>query len=345
DEEIKSELAAEHPYADWLRAGLMRLSELPDREHITYDHESVLRRQLTFGYTEEELRVLITPAARDGVEPIGSMGTDTPIAVLSERPRLLFDYFSQLFAQVTNPPLDAIREEIVTSVRNTVGSEQNLLAPSPASCRQIVLPFPVLDNDELAKLIHIDDDGDMPGFKAITVSGLYRVRDGGEGLKARLIEICRHISEAIDDGARLIVLSDRDSTADLAPIPSLLLTACVNHHLIREQTRTMVGLVAEAGDAREVHHMALLLGYGASAVNPYLAFESIEDMIAAGAIADMDPHKAVRNYVKAMGKGVLKVMSKMGISTVASYIGAQVFEAVGLSTELVERYFTGTSSK
>jgi glutamate synthase (NADPH/NADH) large chain len=345
DEEIKSALAAEHPYADWLHAGLMRLTELPDREHITYSHQLVLRRQLTFGYTEEELRVLVTPAARDGAEPIGSMGTDTPIAVLSERPRLLFDYFSQLFAQVTNPPLDAIREEIVTSVANTIGPEQNLLAPSAASCRQIVLPFPVLDNDELAKLIHIDDDGDMPGFKAITVSGLYRVRDGGEGLKARLIQICRHISEAIEDGARLIVLSDRDSTADLAPIPSLLLTACVHHHLIREQTRTMVGLVTETGDAREVHHMALLLGYGASAVNPYLAFESIEDMIAAGALAGVDPHKAVRNFVKAMGKGVLKVMSKMGISTVASYIGAQVFEAVGLAEELVELYFTGTSSK
>ncbi|WP_344085181.1 glutamate synthase large subunit [Luedemannella helvata] len=345
DEEIKSELAAEHPYADWLRAGLMRLSELPDREHVTYDHEAVLRRQLTFGYTEEELQVLVAPAARNGVEPIGSMGTDTPIAVLSERPRLLFDYFSQLFAQVTNPPLDAIREEIVTSVALTIGPEQNLLAPSAASCRQIVLPFPVLDNDELAKLIHIDDDGDMPGFKAITVSGLYRVRDGGEGLEARLREICQHVSEAIKDGARLIVLSDRDSTADLAPIPSLLLTACVHHHLIREKTRTMVGLVTEAGDAREVHHMALLLGYGASAVNPYLAFESIDDMIATGAIAGLDPHKAARNYVKAMGKGVLKVMSKMGISTVASYMGAQVFEAVGLSQELVERYFTGTSSK
>ncbi len=341
DEEIKSELAAEHPYADWLRAGLTRLSDLPDREHITYGHEAVLRRQLTFGYTEEELRVLVTPAARDGAEPIGSMGTDTPIAVLSERPRLLFDYFSQLFAQVTNPPLDAIREEIVTSVAHTIGSEPNLLAPSAESCRQIVVPFPVLDNDELAKLIH----NDLPAFKAVTVSGLYPVRDGDAGLKARLIEICRHISDAIEDGARLIVLSDRDSTADLAPIPSLLLTACVHHHLIREQTRTMVGLVAEAGDAREVHHMALLLGYGASAVNPYLAFESIEDMIATGAITGIEPYTAVRNYVKAMGTGVLKVMSKMGISTMASYIGAQVFEAVGLSQELVKRYFTGTPSK
>ncbi len=345
DEEIKSGLAAEHPYADWLRTGLMRLADLPDREHVTYGHEAVLRRQLTFGYTEEELRILLSPAARNGAEPIGSMGTDTPIAVLSRRPRLLFDYFSQLFAQVTNPPLDAIREEIVTSVEHTIGPERNLLAPSAESCRQIVLPFPVLDNDELAKLIHVDDDGDLPEFQAVTVSGLYRVRDGGEGLKARLVEICRHVSEAVDDGARLIILSDRDSTADLAPIPSLLLTACVHHHLIRERTRNVVALVTEAGDAREVHHMALLLGYGASAVNPYLAFESIEDMVAGGELAGVDLDKAVRNYVKAMGKGVLKVMSKMGISTVASYIGAQVFEAIGLSDELVGRYFTGTSSR
>jgi len=345
DSEIKSQLAAEHPYADWLHAGLMHLGDLPEREHVTYGHESVQRRQQTFGYTEEELRILVTPMARSGVEAIGSMGTDTPIAVLSQRPRLLYDYFSQLFAQVTNPPLDAIREEIVTSVASSIGPEQNLLAPSPASCRQITIPFPVIDNDELAKIVHIDDDGDKPGFKAVTVSGLYRVRDGAAGLKARLIEICRHVSEAIEDGARIIVLSDRDSTADLAPIPSLLLTACVHQHLIRERTRTQVGLVVESGDCREVHHVALLIGYGAGAVNPYLAFESIEDMVNTGALPGIDARQAVRNYVKAAGKGVLKVMSKMGISTVASYTGAQVFEAVGLSEELVARYFTGTSSK
>jgi glutamate synthase (NADPH/NADH) large chain len=345
DSEIKAGLAAGHPYADWLHAGLMHLADLPEREHVTYGHESVLRRQQTFGYTEEELRILVTPMARSGVEAIGSMGTDTPIAVLSQRPRLLYDYFSQLFAQVTNPPLDAIREEIVTSVGSTIGPEQNLLDPSPASCRQISVPFPVIDNDELAKIVHIDDDGDKPGFKAVTVSGLYRVREGAAGLKARLIEICRHVSEAIEDGARIIVLSDRDSTADLAPIPSLLLTACVHQHLIRERTRTQVGLVVESGDCREVHHVALLLGYGAGAVNPYLAFESIEDMVNTGALTGIDARQAVRNYVKAAGKGVLKVMSKMGISTVASYTGAQVFEAVGLSEELIARYFTGTSSK
>ncbi|HEV7755042.1 MAG TPA: glutamate synthase large subunit [Mycobacteriales bacterium] len=345
DDEIKDALAAERPYDEWLHGGLMHLDDLPAREHVTYGHESVLRRQQTFGYSEEELRIILSPMAGQAIEPIGSMGTDTPIAVLSDRPRLLFDYFSQLFAQVTNPPLDAIREEIVTSVSSTIGPEQNLLEPSPASCRQITLPFPVIDNDELAKIAHIDADGDMPGFKAVTVSGLYRVADGGEGLKARLVEICRHVSEAIEDGVRIIVLSDRDSTADLAPIPSLLLTACVHQHLVRERTRTQVGLVVESGDAREVHHIALLLGYGAAAVNPYLAFETIEDMIDAGQLTGIDAGKAVRNYVKAAGKGVLKVMSKMGISTVASYTGAQVFEAVGLSEDLVERYFTGTTSK
>ncbi|MCW2611968.1 MAG: gltB [Cryptosporangiaceae bacterium] len=345
DDEIKDALAAERPYDEWLHGGLMHLDDLPAREHVTYGHESVLRRQQTFGYSEEELRIILSPMAGQAIEPIGSMGTDTPIAVLSDRPRLLFDYFSQLFAQVTNPPLDAIREEIVTSVSSTIGPEQNLLEPSPASCRQITLPFPVIDNDELAKIAHIDADGDMPGFKAVTVSGLYRVADGGEGLKARLVEICRHVSEAIEDGVRIIVLSDRDSTADLAPIPSLLLTACVHQHLVRERTRTQVGLVVESGDAREVHHIALLLGYGAAAVNPYLAFETIEDMIDAGQLTGIDAGKAVRNYVKAAGKGVLKVMSKMGISTVASYTGAQVFEAIGLSEDLVERYFTGTTSK
>ncbi|HEV2086774.1 MAG TPA: glutamate synthase central domain-containing protein, partial [Cryptosporangiaceae bacterium] len=344
DEEIKADLAAEHPYADWLHAGLMELSALPDREHVVYGHESVQRRQQVFGYTEEELRVILTPMARNGLEPIGSMGTDTPIAVLSTRPRLLYDYFSQLFAQVTNPPLDAIREEIVTAVASTVGPEQNLLDPGPASCRHIVLPSPVIDNDELAKIVHVNDDGDKPGFQAVTVSGLYPLRDGAAGMKARLVEICRHISEAIEDGARLVVLSDRDSTASLAPIPSLLLTACVHQHLVSERTRAQVGLLVESGDAREVHHVAALLGYGAAAVNPYLAFESVEDMIGTGELGGLEPRQAVANYRKALNKGVLKVMSKMGISTVASYTGAQVFEAIGLSQRLVDRYFTGTTS-
>ncbi len=345
DEDVKAELAAEHPYGEWLHSGLMHLPDLPDREHVVYTHESVLRRQQTFGYTEEELRILLTPMAKAGLEPIGSMGTDTPVAVLSERPRLLFDYFSQLFAQVTNPPLDAIREELVTSLAGTIGPEQNLLTPSPASCRQVVLPFPVIDNDELAKITHINEDGDLPGFSAVTVHGLYPVAGGGEALRDALDRVRREVSTAIAAGARIIVLSDRDSTAHMAPIPSLLLTSAVHHHLIREKTRTRVGLILEAGDAREVHHIALLIGYGAAAVNPYLAFETIEDLIAAGAITDIEPQKAIRNYIKALGKGVLKVMSKMGISTIASYTGAQVFEALGLAQELVDEYFTGTTSR
>ncbi|HEU4349143.1 MAG TPA: glutamate synthase large subunit [Actinoplanes sp.] len=345
DDEIKAELAAARPYDEWLHAGLIKLEDLPPREHIVYTHDSVTRRQQVFGYTEEELKILVAPMARLGAEPLGSMGTDTPISPLSQRPRLLFDYFHQLFAQVTNPPLDAIREELVTSLQSTIGPEGNLLEPGPASCRQIVLPYPVIDNDELAKLLSIDDDGDLPGFKAVRVSGLYPLRDGADGIKARLTQICRHVSEAIEDGVRILVLSDRDSNADLAPIPSLLLTAAVHQHLVREQTRTQVALVVESGDCREVHHAAVLLGYGAAAVNPYLAFESVDDLIATGPLAGMDPKTAVRNYVKALGKGVLKIMSKMGISTVSSYCGAQVFEAVGLEHKLLQRYFAGTSGR
>jgi glutamate synthase (NADPH/NADH) large chain len=345
DEEVKAELAADCPYDEWLHAGLIQLDDLPDREHIVHTHASVTRRQQIFGYTEEEKRVLLTPMAKVGAEPIGSMGTDTPIAALSDRPRLLFDYFTQLFAQVTNPPLDAIREELVTSLQGTIGPEANLLEPTPASCRQVVLPFPVIDNDELAKIRHINRDGDLPGFITHVSRGLYEVEGGGDALARRLDEICAEVSEAIANGARIIVLSDRHSTAELAPIPSLLLTGAVHHHLVREKTRTQVGLVIEAGDVREVHHVALLIGYGAAAVNPYLAMETVEDLARDGYFVDVDPDKAVRNLVKSLGKGVLKVMSKMGVSTVASYTGAQIFEAVGLSQTLVDRYFTGTVSK
>jgi glutamate synthase (NADPH) large chain len=346
DEEIKSALAAEHPYDEWLHAGVIRLEDLPEREHIVHTHSSVTRRQQVFGYTEEELRVLMSPMGRTGAEPIGSMGTDTPIAALSERPRLLFDYFSQLFAQVTNPPLDAIREELVTSLSGSIGPEGNLLQPGPASCRQVVLPFPVIDNDELAKILHINRDGDLPGYATHVVQGLYAVAGGGGALADRLDAVCAEVSAAIAGGSRIIVLSDRHSNADKAPIPSLLLTAAVHHHLVREKSRTKVGLIVEAGDVREVHHVALLIGYGAAAVNPYLAMETVEDLSRRGVyISDLDPQVAVHQLVKALGKGVLKVMSKMGVSTVASYTGAQVFEAVGLSQELVDRYFTGTTSK
>ncbi|MFJ8075982.1 glutamate synthase large subunit [Streptomyces sp. NPDC096176] len=346
DDEIKSSLAAEAPYAEWLEAGEIELEDLPEREHIVHTHASVTRRQQTFGYTEEELRVILAPMARTGGEPLGSMGTDSPIAALSERPRLLFDYFTQLFAQVTNPPLDAIREELVTSLHSSLGPQGNLLEPTAASCRSVTLQFPVIDNDELAKLIHINADGDMPGMKAATLAGLYRVTGGGDALAARIEAICGEVDAAIEDGARLIVLSDRHSDAEHAPIPSLLLTSAVHHHLIRTKQRTQVGLLVEAGDVREVHHVALLIGYGAAAVNPYLAMESVEDLVRAGTfIEGLEPEKAIRNLIYALGKGVLKVMSKMGISTVASYRGAQVFEAVGLDDAFVDKYFNGTATK
>mgnify|MGYP001597602212 CR=1 FL=1 len=347
DEEIKATLATEHPYEQWCEQGLVHLSDLPDRQHIVYSHQSVVRRQMTFGYTHEELKLLVAPMAKAGMEAVGSMGTDTPVAVLSERSRLLFDYFQQLFAQVTNPPLDAIREELVTSLASTIGAEGNLLDSQPDACHQIALPFPILDNDELAKLIHINDDGDRPEFAARVISGFYRVAGGGTALRDALDRVRAEASAAIAEGVRIIVLSDRDSGPDLAPIPSLLLVSAVHHHLIRELKRTQVGLVLETGDAREVHHMALLIGYGAGAINPYLAFESIEDLVAQGlyGLDEMDPRQAIKNYVKAAGKGVLKVMSKMGISTVASYRAAQVFEAIGLGYELVDEYFTGTVSR
>ena len=345
DDEIKDELASAAPYGQWLNDGLVDLKDIPTREHIFYPHSSVLRRQRAFGYTEEEIRLIISPMARTGAEPIGSMGTDTPVAVLSEKPRLLFDYFSQIFAQVTNPPLDAIREELVTSLGGSIGPEHNLLDPGPESCRQITLDFPVIDNDQLAKIIHINADGNHPGLTAYKVKGLFPIAEGGEGLKNRIEEIRSEVSQAIKDGAHIIVLSDRDGDAENAPIPSLLLTAAVHHHLIREKTRTQVGLVVESGEVREVHHVALLVGYGAAAVNPYLAMESAEDLVLQGVLTDVTPETAVYNLIKSLGKGVLKVMSKMGISTIASYTGAQTFEALGLSQELIDEYFAGTTSR
>ncbi|SDO10043.1 glutamate synthase large subunit [Lentzea jiangxiensis] len=345
DEEFKSTLASEQPYDEWLHAGLLDLADLQDREHVVQSHESVVRRQLTFGYTEEELRILLTPMSITGMEPLASMGTDTPVAALSQRSRLLYDYFVQNFAQVTNPPLDAIREEIVTSVKRVMGPEQNLLGPGPVSCRHVTLDYPVIDNDELAKLIHINDDGDLPGFACTVLSGLYEVDGGGEALAAAIERVRREASEAIANGARTLVLSDRDSDHRMAPIPSLLLVSAVHHHLVRTKERLRVALVVESGDCREVHHVAALLSYGAAAVNPYLAFETIEDLISQGAITGVRAHKAIRNYVKALVKGVLKIMSKMGISTVGAYTAAQIFEAVGLSNDLLDEYFTGTQSK
>src|SRR4051794_1898649 len=345
DEELKTALAAERPYDEWLHAGLVHLDDLPPRRFLTPQHGSVVQQQRLFGYTTEELKILLAPMSKNGYEPIGSMGTDTPIAVLSDRPRLLFDYFQQLFAQVTNPPLDAIREDLVTSLGYTIGPEGNLLQPGPASCRQVVLPFPIISNADLAKLLYINEDGDFPGFKPFAIDGLFPIAEGGDGLRRALDDVRAKVSDAIKSGAKIIILSDRYATDELAPIPSLLLVGAVHHHLIREKARTKVGLVVEAGDAREVHHMALLLGYGAGAVNPYLAFETVEDMIDQGMLTGVSKPQAVRNYIKACGKGVLKVMSKMGISTVASYAGAQVFEAVGLSDDVIADFFTGTTSK
>jgi glutamate synthase (NADPH) large chain len=345
DEELKAELADAEPYGQWLEEGLLHLDDLPARTLLTPQHASVVKRQRTFGYTSEELRIILAPMARLGAEPIGSMGTDTPIAVLSQRSRLLFDYFTQLFAQVTNPPLDAIREELVTSMAGTIGPEANLLEPGPESCRHVVLPRPIISNEELAKILYVNEDGEYPGFETFAIDGLYPVEEGADGMRRALDEVCARVSQAIEDGAKIIVLSDRYSNAELAPIPSLLLTGAVHHHLVREKTRTKVGLVVEAGDAREVHHMALLIGYGAAAINPYVAFETFNDMIREGMLPGVTSAEAERNYINACTKGVLKIMSKMGISTVASYTGAQVFEAIGLSQDLVDRYFTGTSTK
>jgi glutamate synthase (NADPH/NADH) large chain len=351
DEEVKAELAAEHPYADWLHAGLLHLDDLPDRTAVVPERAQteLIALQRMHGYTEEELRVILAPMARTGAEPIGSMGTDTPVAVLSDRPRLVFDYFTQLFAQVTNPPLDAIREELVTSLGTMTGPELNLLEPVPASCRQIVLPFPVISDNDLAKIVHINDEGNLPGFASHVVNGRYDPRGGGASLRARLAEISAEVSAAITAGARLIILSDRlrDPADGTVPIPSLLLTGAVHHHLIKQKSRTRAGLVIEAGDVRECHHVALLIGFGAAAVNPYLAIESVRDLVRRGMVRDpkLTEKKAEANLLKALGKGLLKIMSKMGVSTVASYTGAQIFESIGLGPEVISTCFAGTTSR
>ena len=343
DAEVKHELATMQPWQQWLDAGTVRLADLPDREHLVHPVASINRRLRTFGYTEEEVRILLAPMGRTGAEPLGAMGSDTPIAVLSKRPRLLFDYFVQQFAQVTNPPLDSIREEVVTSLKLGIGPNENLLAEGPEHARSIGLDFPVIDNDELAKIQHISKA--LPERSSATIRGLYHFDAGPQSLPERLEEMYAEVDAAIADGAEFIILSDRDSNKDLTPIPSLLMVSAIHHHLIRNESRMKVALIVEAGDVREVHHVATLIGYGASAVNPYLAMETVENLVRTGVITDVTPEKAVRNLIYALGKGVLKIMSKMGISTVSSYAGAQVFEAVGLSQELIDTYFTGTETK
>ncbi len=342
DEDIKRELAAAHPYADWLRQHVVNIDDLPAARAERPDHKTVLERQQAFGYTHEDLRVLLAPMASTGEEPIGSMGTDTALAVLSDRPRLLYDYFAQLFAQVTNPPLDAIREEIITTMASTIGPEGNLLEPAPEACRQIAIEYPILHNDQVAKLRHLPTGSP---FRSTTLPILYDPAEGGAGLARAMAALCRKASQAVASGYGVIILSDRGVDATHAPIPSLLATAGVHHHLVREGARTKCGLLVESGDAREVHHVALLMGYGAGAVNPYLAFETLHDMIRQGLLAGVTHEQAVTGYVKALNKGVLKVMSKMGISTLQSYCGAQIFEAVGLDAAFVEAYFTSTPSR
>jgi glutamate synthase (ferredoxin) len=342
DDEIKRELAAQHPYQEWLDKHLVDIESLPKARAEKPEQEVVFTRQQVFGYTQEDVRLLIGPMAQTGEEPLGSMGTDSALAVLSDRPRLLYDYFKQLFAQVTNPPLDAIREELVTSMGSTIGPERNLLEPVPEACRQIHIKYPIIHNEHVAKLRHLSPK--VP-FRSTTLSMLFDPTLDGPGLTEAMEELCRKASEAVKNGFDILILSDRGVNADKAPIPSLLATAGVHHHLVREGTRTKCALVVECGDAREVHHVSLLLGYGAGVVNPYVAFETIDDMIRQGMLPGIDRDKAVQHYIKALNKGVLKVMSKMGISTLQSYCGAQIFEAVGLQPSLIDRYFTHTTSR
>jgi glutamate synthase (ferredoxin) len=342
DDEIKKKVAAERPYRQWLDENLIPLENLPEAPHVHEpDHKTVLLRQQAFGYTYEDLRILMAPMGQLGVEPVGSMGTDTPIAVLSNKPQLLYNYFKQLFAQVTNPPIDCIREEIVTSTETTIGPERNLLKPEPKSCRQIKLKSPILTNEEFEKLRHIRS----PDFKTVTIPILYDVAGGAKALESTLDAIYKKVDEAIQSGHNFIVLSDRGVSHDKAAIPALLAVSGVHHHLIREGTRTRVGLVLESGEPREVHHFALLIGYGVGAVNPYLAFETLDDMIRQGILNGIDHKTAVKNYAKAVSKGVVKTMSKMGISTIQSYRGAQIFEAIGLSDTVISRYFTWTPAR
>ncbi len=356
DEEIKSKVAGERPYRKWLDENLVPLEKLPEAPHVHEpDHKTVLLRQQAFGYTFEDLRILMAPMGQLGVEPVGSMGTDTPLAVLSDKPQLLYNYFKQLFAQVTNPPIDSIREEIVTSSETTIGPERNLLNPEPASCRQVKLKSPILTNEEFEKLRHIQS----PDFRATTIPILYDVDGGasatepggsaascgGKALESTLEDIYKKVDEAIRSGCNFIILSDRGVSREKAAIPALLAVSGVHHHLIREGTRTRVGLVLESGEPREIHHYALLIGYGVGAVNPYLAFETLDDLIRQGILKDIDHKTAVKNYSKAVAKGIVKTMAKMGISTIQSYRGAQIFEAIGLSDAVIARYFTWTPSR
>ena len=347
DDELKQQIATEHPYGEWLKENLVDLQELPAPRFVqTTNSATVTRRQRLFGYTYEDLKMLMTPMA-EGSEAIGSMGTDTPLAVLSAKSQLLYNYFKQLFAQVTNPPVDAIREELVMSTDTTIGPEANMLEPTPECARQIKLSSPILTNEELEKLRQLGDSAShwgSKGFRSITLPMLYNVEEGGRGLEYAMSELCNDASGAIASGYEIIVLSDRGANEERAPIPALLAVSGVHHHLIRVGTRTQLGFVIESGEPREVHHFALLLGYGAAAINPYLAFETLHEMVNQKLLT-IDYERAIKNYIKAVNKGVVKIISKMGISTFQSYCGAQIFEAIGLNQDLVDKYFSWTPSR
>jgi glutamate synthase (ferredoxin) len=343
DDELKLKISTQQPYRLWLNNHLLALETIGDSSPQVPEppHNTVLQRQQAFGYTFEDLRLIMSPMAREGVEAVGSMGCDTPLAVLSGKPQLLYNYFKQLFAQVTNPPIDCIREELVTSAATTIGSERNLLKPKPASCNLIELKSPILTNEEFARLKFIN----QAGFKSFALPILFKASDGEAGLVKAMDDLFARASNAVEAGANLLILSDRGVDHEMAPIPALLAVAGLHHHLIREGSRTRVGLVLETGEPREVHHYSLLIGYGAGAINPYVAFETLDDMIRQRLLVDISHKDACKNYVKAAVKGVVKVISKMGISTIQSYRGAQIFEAIGLHPSVVEKYFTGTASR
>jgi glutamate synthase (NADPH) large chain len=342
DEEIKHTLASRRPYGKWLDENQITLDELPEPPRVYgTDSKTLIARQRAFGYTEEDLRLLMTPMASNGEEPIGSMGVDTPLACLSDRPQSLFNYFKQLFAQVTNPAIDPIREELVMSLTSYIGTERNILEETPQHCHTLKLPHPILTNKDLEKLRRVS----WGDFLGTTLQAVFRVDGGAVELERALDGLCRRASLAIRDGYRLLILSDRGVERQYAPIPSLLALTAVHNHLVRERTRTQVALIIESGEPREVMHFCLLIGYGASAVNPYLAIETLEDLAARGRLGNISFEAALKHYKKSINKGLLKVFSKMGISTLQSYRGAQVFEAIGLSKALVEQYFTGTASR
>ncbi len=341
DEEIKKRVYSAKPYQKWLDQNRVFLKDLPaPKAPEEIEVERIPERQIAFGYTYEDLRMLLGPTATAGVQPIASMGNDTPLAVLSDKPKLIYQYFKQIFAQVTNPALDCIREELVTATETFLGSEGNLLDPGPHSCRMIRLDSPLIDNSQLAQLREVS----LPGFKASTLDALFPADQGGKGLDKAFTELCAAADKAITDGVNLLIVSDRNIDAAHAAMPTLLAMGGLHHHLVRAGTRTKVSIILETGEAREVHHFATLIGYGADAINPYMAFDSIHQMIN-DQMLDLDFDKAVYNFLKGSIKGVVKTMAKMGISTVASYRGAQIFETIGLSTQLVNKYFTGTSSR